>query len=91
MHREAFVAEHCPHAPHTSHAGVVPLQSASPLHAEHEPLLQTGLLPPQSAPVKHWVHVFDDRSQRGTAGGQLASATHDTQVPRLALPASVSQ
>jgi hypothetical protein len=47
----AFVAEHWPHAPEDSHAGVAPPQSTSPAQARHVwvPALHTGLVPP------HWV------------------------------------
>jgi len=47
-HAAVFVVEHAPHAPLGWHAGVAPLQSASPAHARHVfvLVLHTGLVPP---------------------------------------------
>ena len=53
--RRVLVAEHVPHAPPGWHAGVAPLQSASPPHARQMcvVLSQTGVPPPQSALPTH--------------------------------------
>jgi len=80
MHAEPLVAEHCPHAPQTSHAGVAPPQFASDAHAWQVPPLHTGVSPPQSAALRHCTQMFV-AVQRGVVGGQLALATQTTQSP----------
>jgi hypothetical protein len=68
-HAVAFVAEHAPHAPDGSHAGVAPPQSASAAQARHVlvPGSHTGLLPPHCAAVVQTVQVPDAASQVVTA------------------------
>jgi hypothetical protein len=83
VHALPLVAEHCPQAPQTSHAGVGMAHSASDAQARHWPPLHTGLSPPQSALLRHCAQVLV-AVQRGAAGGQLASATQSTQLPALA-------
>ena len=50
VQRAAFVAEHSPHAPEGSQAGVVPPHSPSPAQARHALIERshTGVAPP------HW-------------------------------------
>ena len=50
-HAVRFVAEHCPHAPLVSHAGVAPPQSPSPAHPRQVwvAVLHTGVVPEQLA------------------------------------------
>jgi hypothetical protein len=93
VHCVPFVAEHWPHPPQTSHAGVagVEVQSASLAHAVQVPPLHTGVSPPQSAPLRHWTQLLLVNAHRGVDGGQFASAMHETHVPRRALPARSSQ
>jgi hypothetical protein len=96
VHWPPFVAEHWPHAPAFCvpagwQAGVGAAQLASLVHCWQTLFLQVGIVPPQSAAARHWTHVFVARLQRGSGALQLASAVHSTQVPRLGLPASVSQ
>jgi hypothetical protein len=57
----AFVAEHCPHAPDGSQAGVAPPHSLSPPHARQVCVLrpQTGVTPPHWAFDTHGTHVAD--------------------------------
>ena len=57
----ALVAEHWPHAPDGSQAGVVPWQSPSPPHARQAcvAVLQTGTVPPHWASLRQATHVPD--------------------------------
>jgi hypothetical protein len=64
-HSVLLVAEHWPHAPLDSHAGVAPLQSVSAPHFVHCPVtaLQTGVVPKQSEArqARHlWVPVLQN-------------------------------
>ena len=79
-HAVAFVDEHWPHAPQTSHAGVLPLQFESEEHALQTPPVQMGVSPPQSDAPRHCTQTFVEL-HRGVAGGQLASTTQTTQSP----------
>jgi hypothetical protein len=58
-HALAFVAEHCPHAPESSQAGVAPPHSPSPAQTRQTwvPVLQTGVVPPHCAFDVHGTHV----------------------------------
>jgi hypothetical protein len=51
VHFDTLPAEHWPHDPVGSHAGVAPPQSTSPAHARHVfvSVLQMGVIPLQSA------------------------------------------
>jgi hypothetical protein len=51
MHWVLFVAEHTPQAPEGSQAGVIPVQSPSPVQARQTPapVLHTGVVPEQAA------------------------------------------
>ena len=59
VHFETLPAEHWPHAPVGSQAGVAPPQSTSPAHARHVfvPVLHTGVMPLQSALATHVTQV----------------------------------
>ena len=61
LHWLALVAEHWPHAPHGSHAGVLPPHSPSPLQARQVwvVVLQTGVLPLHCAFDRHGTQVPD--------------------------------
>jgi hypothetical protein len=80
---EPFAWVHCPHAPHTSQAGVAPLQSASEAHALQTPPVHTGVSPPQSAPVRHCTQLFVVLAQRGVTAGHWLSRVQTTQSPEL--------
>jgi hypothetical protein len=60
VHLDTLPAEHWPHAPVGSHAGVAPLQSTSPPQARHVfvPVLQTGVMPLQSALAVQRTQLF---------------------------------
>jgi len=55
-----LVAEHWPHAPLASQAGVAPPQSPSAAHARQRrvAVLQTGVVPPHWAFATHDTHVL---------------------------------
>jgi hypothetical protein len=73
VHFVALPAEHWPHAPEDSHAGVAPPQSTSPAHARHVCVapLQTGVVPPQSAFAVQRTHTPAVVSQTGVPPVQL--------------------
>ena len=72
VHAVAFEAEHCPHAPEDSQAGVVPPHSLSPEHPRQVCVapLHTGVVPPQSAFAVQRTHVPVVVSQTGVAPEQ---------------------
>ena len=61
LHRLALVAEHWPHAPEGSQAGVAPPHSPSPAQARQvcEAVLQTGVVPPHWAFDRHGTQLPD--------------------------------
>ena len=91
VHWVTLLAEHCPHAPDAWQAGVVPPQFASLAHFWQiwlDP--HTGVVPPQSFPVRHPTQVLTVVSQRGVAPLHCASAAQVTHAPKLVL-ATLSQ
>jgi hypothetical protein len=78
----AFPAEHCPHAPVGSQAGVVPPHSPSPPHARHarNDGSQMGTEPAQSLFVRHPTHVFVVVLQSGVVPLHVLLLTQATQV-----------
>jgi hypothetical protein len=67
VHLDLFVAEHCPHAPLVSHAGLAPPQSLSPAQGLQEwvATLHTGAVPVQFALVRQATHLSDATSHTG--------------------------
>jgi hypothetical protein len=65
----AFVAEHCPHAPDGSQAGVDPPHSLSAAHARQAcvAVLHTGAVPPHCAFEVQGTQVAVETSQAGVA------------------------
>jgi hypothetical protein len=80
MQADPLVDEHWPQAPQTSHAGVVPPQSASEAHGRHTAPLHTGVSPPQSPALRHCTQVLVG-VQRGVVGGHWGLVTQRTQSP----------
>jgi hypothetical protein len=82
LHAVPFVWEHWPHAPQTSHAGVVGVlvQSASDPQATQAPPVQIGVSPPQFAALTHCTQVLAV-VHLGDPAGQFASATQSTHSP----------
>jgi hypothetical protein len=70
---------------------VAPLQSPSPAHGVHVPLLQMGVFPPQSFLLRHTTHESLLVLQRGALGGHSLSLAQPTHSPWKALLADVSQ
>jgi hypothetical protein len=85
VHAEVFVAEHWPHAPEASQAGVAPPHSPSPAHPRHVwvPPLQTGAVPEQLAFETHPTHVWLVVLQTGVAPVQAEAfvAEHWPHAP----------
>ena len=81
----ALLAEHWPHAPDGSQAGVDPLHSPSPAQARHAwvAVLQTGVAPPHWLSVVQPTQVPDGTSQAGVAPPQAVTllAEHWPQAP----------
>jgi hypothetical protein len=81
----AFVAEHCPHAPDGSHAGVAPPHSPSPAQGRQAwvAVPQIGLLPPHWALPRHATQVPGPTSQAGVAPVQAVAfvAEHCPHAP----------
>jgi len=75
-------AEHWPHAPLGSQAGVVPPHSLSPLQPRHvrKDGSQIGVVPPQSALARHPTHVFVVVLQTGVVPEHWLLFRHWTQV-----------
>jgi hypothetical protein len=68
-HWVVLVAEHWPHAPEGSQAGVVPWQSTSPAQARQAcvVVLHTGTVPLHCVSVRQATHVPAPVSQTGVA------------------------
>jgi hypothetical protein len=85
VHAERFVAEHWPHAPDASHAGVAPPHSPSPAQARQVfvPPSQTGVAPPHWAPETHGTQTPAATSQTGVAPPQRVAfeAEHWPHAP----------
>ena len=75
VHFAVFVAEHAPHAPVGSHAGVVPPHSTSPAHARQVCVaaLHTGFVPVQSAFATQATQLPEAALQTGVVPPHLAT------------------
>ena len=79
MHAETLLAEHWPHAPEVSHAGVAPPQSESDSHFRQSwDVPQMGVVPEQSALLWHPTQTSEVRSQsvRGATHLVVFAAEH---------------
>jgi len=88
----ALVAEHCPHEPDASQAGVAPLQFASVVQPTQTwvVVLHTGVAPLQFAPVRQPTQVFVAVLHTGVAPLQFAFVVQATQVLVVVLQAGVA-
>jgi len=82
LHCEVLLAEHWPHAPDDSHAGVAPPHSPSPAHARHRcaEVLQTGVVPPHWELVLQLAHTPSATLQTGVAPAHFVTLVAE-QVP----------
>jgi len=85
VHSTEFPAEHWPHAPVGSQAGVLPPQSLSPPQARQvrNDGSQMGVVPPQSALARQPTQLFVDVLQTGVAPPHWLELRHCTQVAVL--------
>jgi hypothetical protein len=85
VHSACCDAEHCPHTPELSHAGVLPWQSPSLAHARHvcEVASQIGVVPPQLRSVVQATHDALATLQIGLGPEHAVTfvAVHCTHAP----------